>query len=55
MTDDVANYLDALPVAAHAEGMLERLRRVAARHRTAILLILAYLAVRAALLIIIRR
>jgi len=55
LATDVANYLDALPVAAHAEGVLERLRRVAARHRTAIMLVLAYLAMRVALLLFTRR
>ena len=54
-TADVVNYLDALPVAAHRENMLERARRVAARHRTAILLVLAYLVMRVALLIFVRR
>ena len=48
---DVANYLDALPVAAHREGLFERARRIGLRHRTAILLVLAYLLVRVALLI----
>jgi serine/threonine-protein kinase len=48
---DVANYLDARPVAAHAEGILERGRRVASRHRTAILLVLAYLVMRIAFLL----
>jgi serine/threonine-protein kinase len=52
---DVANYLDALPVAAHAEGIVERLRRIAIRHRTAILLVAAYLVMRVALLIFARR
>ena len=52
---DVANYLDALPVAAHAEGVVERLKRVTARHRTAILLVLAYLGMRVALLLFARR
>jgi len=52
---DVANYLDALPVAAHAEGIVERLRRVSVRHRTAILLVLAYLGMRVALLLFARR
>ena len=51
---DVANYLDALPVTAHREGVLERVRRVTVRHRTAILLVLAYLVVRVALLIFAR-
>jgi serine/threonine protein kinase len=48
---DVANYLAALPVAAHREGVLERTRRIASRHRTALLLILAYLAMRVALIV----
>ena len=52
---DVANYLDALPVAAHTEGLVERTRRIALRHRTAILLVLAYLAMRIALLAFSRR
>ncbi len=52
---DVANYLDALPVTAHTEGVIERLRRVAVRHRTALLLVLAYLVMRVALLIFARR
>jgi serine/threonine-protein kinase len=55
LAGDVANYLDALPVAAHAEGFVERMRRVAIRHKTAIMLVLAYLAMRVALLIFTRR
>jgi hypothetical protein len=55
MAADVANYLDALPVVAHREGILERARRIAIRHRTAILLVLAYLAIRIAVLVFIRR
>ena len=55
MADDVGNYLDALPVAAHAEGIAERARRIALRHRTAILLIVAYLVMRVALLVFTRR
>lgn len=49
---DVANYLDALPVTAHREGLLERGRRIAARHRTALLLVLAYLVMRITLLVV---
>jgi eukaryotic-like serine/threonine-protein kinase len=49
---DVANYLDALPVTAHREGLLERGRRVAARHRLALLLVLAYLLMRVTLLVV---
>ena len=48
---DVASFLDARPVTAHREGPLERVRRVAVRHRTALLLILAYLAMRVALFV----
>ena len=55
LAGDVANYLDSLPVAAHREGIVERVRRVAARHQTAILLVLAYLVVRIALLIFARQ
>jgi eukaryotic-like serine/threonine-protein kinase len=49
---DVANYLDSLPVTAHREGLFERGRRVAARHRTALLLVLAYLVARVTLLVV---
>jgi serine/threonine-protein kinase len=49
---DVANYLGALPVTAHREGLFERGRRIAARHRTALLLVLAYLVMRVTLLVI---
>ena len=55
MAADVANYLDALPVAAHTEGIVERARRIALRHRTAILLVLAYLVMRVALLVFARQ
>jgi len=52
---DIVNYLDSLPVAAYRENILERARRVAARHRTAILVVVAYLIMRIALLIFMRR
>ena len=55
MAADIANYLDALPVAAHTEGIVERARRIALRHRTAILLVLAYLVMRVLLLIFARQ
>ena len=55
MATDVANYLDALPVAAHPEGIVERARRITLRHRTAILLVLAYLLMRVTLLVFARR
>jgi serine/threonine protein kinase len=51
---DVANFLDALPVAAHSESILERARRVASRHRTAIALVVAYLVMRVALFVFAR-
>ena len=54
VASDVANYLDALPVAAHTEGIVERTKRIAVRHRTAILLVLAYLVMRVALLVFTR-
>lgn len=54
MASDVGNYLDSLPVAAHSEGLLERTWRIATRHRTAILLVLAYLVMRVALLVFTR-
>lgn len=55
MAADIANYLDALPVAAHMEGIVERARRIALRHRTAILLVLAYLVMRVVLLVFARQ
>ncbi|MFN2563674.1 MAG: serine/threonine-protein kinase [Gemmatimonadaceae bacterium] len=51
LATDVANYLDALPVTAHRERLLERARRVAARHRTALLLVFAYLVMRVTLMV----
>jgi serine/threonine protein kinase len=54
MAADVVNYLDALPVAAHSEGIFERARRITTKHRTAILLVLAYLVARVALLIFVQ-
>jgi eukaryotic-like serine/threonine-protein kinase len=48
---DVLAYLEARPVSAHREGILERARRVGAKYRTPILLVLAYLVMRAALLL----
>jgi serine/threonine protein kinase len=47
---DVARFLDRLPVSAHREGMLERAARVAGKYRGAILLVGAYLLMRALLL-----
>ncbi|MGH7631829.1 MAG: serine/threonine-protein kinase, partial [Gemmatimonadales bacterium] len=43
---DVTRFLDAQPVSAHREGWLERSARIYQKYQTAILLILAYLAMR---------
>jgi serine/threonine protein kinase len=48
---EVDRWLDGLPVGAYREGLLERARRLAVRHRAAILLVLTYLLVRALLLL----
>ena len=48
---EVARYLDGLPVAAHREGMVDRLRRFGRRYRMPILLILAYVVMRVVLLL----
>ncbi|MGH9580979.1 MAG: serine/threonine-protein kinase [Terriglobales bacterium] len=50
LAQDVARFRDGEPVAAYREGILEKAARVAARHRTAILLVLAYLVMRVALI-----
>ena len=48
---DVARYLDGLPVSAHPETVFAKAGRVAYRYRTPILLVLAYLIMRVALLL----
>ena len=55
LASDLALYLDGLPVAAYREGPLERVSRFVRRHRTPILLILAYLIMRMVLLLIFHR
>ena len=55
MSADVARFLDHLPVSAHRESWLERLVRILTRHRTLALLILAYLVMRVAIFIFLRR
>lgn len=47
---EVARYLDGLPVSAYPENMIQRTGRWVARYRVAIILVLTYLAVRAAML-----
>lgn len=55
LSRDVVAYLDGAPVAAHREHLLERLARVARRHRVALSLIGVYLIVRLLLLVFLRR
>jgi serine/threonine protein kinase len=49
---DVARYLTGLPVSAHRETVLERATRLAVKYKTPILLVLAYLLMRAVLLLV---
>jgi serine/threonine protein kinase len=49
---DVKRYVAGLAVDAYREGLLERTRRVVTKYRTAIVLVLAYLAMRVVLLLI---
>ncbi len=51
MAEDVANFLDRLPVSAYREPLWERAWRVTLKYRTPIILVLAYLAVRLILLL----
>jgi eukaryotic-like serine/threonine-protein kinase len=48
---DVARYLDGERVLAHEERLLERTRRLLVRYRTPILIVLAYVVARAALIL----
>ncbi|MBI1788769.1 MAG: serine/threonine protein kinase [Acidobacteria bacterium] len=52
---DVARYLDGQPVSAYRENLWERAGRLAARHRVALLLVLAYLLMRTVLFFFVRR
>ncbi len=51
LMEDVNSYLQKLPVAADPENWWRKLRRIAAKHRTALLLVLAYVVVRLAILL----
>ena len=51
MASDIDRFLDGEPVGAYPESALERLVRIASRHRTAIILVLAYLLMRLLLLL----
>lgn len=46
LANDIDRFVDGLPVHAHRESFLERAGRIASRHRTVVLLVLAYLAMR---------
>ena len=52
---DLSLYLAGLPVGAHPEGWRERLGRFVRRYRTPIVLILAYLLMRALLILFLGR
>jgi serine/threonine protein kinase len=47
---DVSRYLDGRPVSAYPESLIVRANRLYQKHRTAVLLILSYLLVRALLI-----
>jgi hypothetical protein len=51
LADDVARFVDGLPVSAYPEGVLSRAWRWIARNRTWILLLLVYVVVRALLIL----
>jgi serine/threonine protein kinase len=55
LSADVARFSDGAVPAAHRETVFERLGRFATRHRTAILLVLTYLVVRASLILFLGR
>lgn len=46
MTADLAHYLDGAPVSAYSESLFERASRLYTRHRTAVVLVAAYLLMR---------
>jgi serine/threonine protein kinase len=51
LSADLDRFLDGDPVEAYPESAMERLARVVSRHRTAIILVLAYLLMRLVLLL----
>jgi serine/threonine protein kinase len=55
MAADAVHYLSGEPVRAHPEGLLERVGRIYARHRTAIVLVAAYLLMRVLFILFARR
>jgi serine/threonine protein kinase len=46
MMADVAHYLDGEPVSAYPEGLMDRGRRIVARHHVAVILVAVYLLMR---------
>lgn len=55
LASDIARYLDGSPVSAYPENLFQKAGRWATRYRVAIGLVLAYLIVRALLLLWLRR
>jgi serine/threonine-protein kinase len=55
LSQDLSRYLDGLPVSARREGIFEKTLRLYRRYRFFILLMLAYLAMRILLLLILKR
>jgi len=55
LSADLGRYLDGLPVAAYRESLLEQAARLFRRYRAPILLVLAYLLMRALLILILGR
>ncbi|HEX5714527.1 MAG TPA: serine/threonine-protein kinase [Thermoanaerobaculia bacterium] len=55
LSADLGRYLDGLPVAAYRESLLEQAARLFRRYRAPILIVLAYLLMRALLILILGR
>jgi serine/threonine protein kinase len=55
LAQDVARYLDGLPVSAYPEHIFRRIARWAYRYRIGVVLVLTYLLVRAVLIFLFRR
>jgi eukaryotic-like serine/threonine-protein kinase len=55
LSADLGRYLDGLPVAAYRESLIEQAARLFRRYRAPILIVLAYLLMRALLILILGR
>jgi serine/threonine protein kinase len=55
LAEDVARYLDGMPVSAYPENWARKLARLTLRYRVAITLVLTYLVIRALLLLWLKR